>query len=114
MSFFSRLIGLFKVAGVDSVTKTINDVSTLADKLFTSDEERLQWSQAMAKLNQASQSAVARTARGSLIWALAINLVYSGVVRDVLIGFGLNLPPSAIDMAELLEKAMFLLTGGAA
>lgn len=112
MGIMSKVLSLFTTAKAGTVKATINEATKLVDGLFTSDEERLKWANTMDKLNLASQSAIARTARGALVWAIAINMVYLGVVRDVLIGFGLNLPPATVEYSTLIEKAMLLLTGG--
>lgn len=113
MNLFKSFLGLFKTAGTDAVTATIQEANSLVDKLFTSDKERLQWVQTMEKINQASQSAVARTARGALVWAIAINLMYVGFGCDLLRALGLNLPVPAIGYDVLLKNVMVLLTGGA-
>lgn len=112
MNLLKSFIGLFQSGGTDTVSATLKEANSLVDNLFTSDEERLKWAESMAKINQASQSPVARTARGALVWAIAINLAYSGFLRDVLVGLGFNLPAPSIGIDVLLKYVMTLLTGG--
>lgn len=111
MNILTTILSLFKTSGTDVVTKNVQAATELVDDLFTSDDERQSFALCMEKLQQASQSAIARTARGSLIWSVSILLVYQSVIRDLLIGFGLTLPESTIDAMSIVTKAFALLAG---
>lgn len=111
MSLITSLIGLFKAGSTDKVAAAAKEATSLVDKLFTSDDERKAFTLKMEQLQQLSQSAIARTARGSMVWSLSIILVYQSVIRDLLIGFGVAMPESAVDVTSLITKVMTLLSG---
>lgn len=130
MGLFSVLgIGTQSVADVEAgAAKVVEAVGNAGDQLFTSDEEKAQWSVMMAKVKQAplmmqaviSANSVQSTSkfiawsRSALIWVLVFSLGYNLLIRDfVVLVMKLDpatVPPSPISV-ELLLKALGSLIG---
>lgn len=111
LSLVSAVAGLVKAGSTDSVTKKIGEASELVGELFENEQHAQDFAQKMEELQNLSQSALARTGRGALVWAMSIILVYQMVIRELLVAFGLVLPESSVDAGNLLLKLSSLFLG---
>jgi len=114
MSFLGSILGT-------GVAKPIEAIGNILDKLFTSDEEKLdkkvilarlslQPSMAQVELNKieaAHRSIFVAGWRPAIGWVCAIGLFYDFIIQKICIGFGLNMPP--IDASTLHSLVIALL-----
>lgn len=107
----SMLLGLFKTASKEPVSNAIGELKKIIGGDVGSDETKVKIETVVKKIEATSQTPVSRTARGALIWAVSITLLYQGVVRDALATFlGVDLPSLDACNSGLVDKVMQLLS----
>lgn len=90
----------------------ISSIGTTFDNLVTSDKERKVLQVQLERLSALNKSTFVAGGRSAIMYALAAVIVYQAVLRDILAGFfGVTLPPTDIDLAELIMKAFQLMAG---
>jgi hypothetical protein len=96
-----------------NATLTLFDtIKSVADEVFTSDEERQKFHNKMEELAQSSKSLMAQTGRAALMWSVSIVVVYQVVIRDVLASFfNVPLAETGFEIEWLLETVFELLGG---